>query len=104
MTPEKIAALPLSAFFPKGRPPFHYRDGKLIATVNGVEHDAEELLKQERICTALEARVSTLTRALERIEALDEAMGHELTVDHAFEAVAIAREALNTSSGEKNNG
>lgn len=50
MTPteKSIASLPLSAFFPKGRLPLTWRDGKPILTINGVEYDAEELLKQER--------------------------------------------------------
>ena len=35
-----------------------------------------------------------LGKALEKIEALDESMGHNLKVEHAFEAVAIAASAL----------
>lgn len=50
MTPteKSIASLPLSAFFREGWLPLTWRDGKPILTINGVEHDAEELLKQER--------------------------------------------------------
>lgn len=41
-----ISALPIGAFFPEGRLPLHYRDDKPIITVNGVEHDAEDLLRR----------------------------------------------------------
>lgn len=40
------------------------------------------------------ARVERLEKALRKIVALDEAMGHELKERHAFEAVAEARAAL----------
>ena len=43
---------------------------------------------------AEESETERLRDALERIALLDEADGHELTVNHAFKAVAIATRTL----------
>lgn len=44
-----IVALPIGAFFREGWLPLTYRDGKPILTINGVEHDAAELLRRSSL-------------------------------------------------------
>lgn len=50
--------------------------------------------------SAKNAQLAEAKNALEQIDALDEAMGHDLTVKHAFEAVNIARRALTGGQGD----
>lgn len=50
----------------------------------------EIAVSRDELCEAIVA----MRGALERIDALDEAMGHELTVSDAFAAIRIAREIL----------
>lgn len=52
---------------------------------------------------AVTADRDRMVEALRKIDALDEAMGHDLRVRHAFEAVNIARAAL-TNTEDRTNG
>jgi hypothetical protein len=65
------------------------RDARLSRAVSGAA-----LAGVEQRAKAAERQLAEARKALERIEHLDEAMGHELRERHAFEAVAIARAAL----------
>lgn len=60
----------------------------------------ERATAAESALAAANAQVERYRTALHKIDALDEAMGHELRKSHAFEAVAIARAALTGAKSE----
>ena len=75
----------------------------LVADWNdrGLIMDGDRTLVIAKLTTAIlseRAEAEKMRKALTRIVALDEAMGHELTWEHASEAVAIAARALASPS------
>lgn len=60
----------------------------------------DEMLRVEALAGALRAEIERLRAALENVALLDEADGHELTADHARQAVAIATSTLGKHPSE----
>jgi hypothetical protein len=60
----------------------------------------EKLLHPHEVIVAQKAALDKRREALEQIALLDEADGHELTADHARQAVAIATSTLGEHPSE----
>jgi hypothetical protein len=60
----------------------------------------EKLLHPHEVIVAQKAALDSQRAALEQIALLDEADGHELTADHARQAVAIATRTLGEHPSE----
>jgi len=67
--------------------------------VNLMQSVIDEASQEKQKRKTAEAEAAKLQEALQSIDNLDEAMGHNLTVDDAFTAVAIARQALAGKEG-----
>ncbi|MGU3399269.1 hypothetical protein ACLBWS_05925 [Brucellaceae bacterium D45D] len=63
-------------------------------TAEAIREGLSAVAKMRTRAETAEAEADKLREALQSIDNLDEAMGHNLTVDDAFTSVAIARQAL----------
>ena len=70
------------------------KDAELAGAMDASERFSVAWRDAERRSARAEAQIAGTLKALKEIDALDEAMGHDLRERHAFEAVAIARRAL----------